>query len=117
LDISALVSAFIEFVRQPAVGGVIVGLNALMVADFATAVAASFRTKGPGIFGSNFEPLFVAEFLRSHTLGRLLPIVVLILLTSIAEALVAVVALGVAAYTVETMASIKSNLSLPRDAA
>lgn len=106
----------VSFLKDPMVGGVILTLVGLMLADLLTAIGAAFRRKGTGLLGSEFEPLVVAEFLRSHVLGRLLPIIFLVFLAKFSEPLVAVVALAVAAYTVETIASVKANLELASDA-
>lgn len=95
---------------DPKVGGLIVMLAGLMLADFAVAVGKAFQA-------DNFQPLFVAEFLRSHVMGRLMPIVALVLLSTVAPPLVVVVGVSVAAYTVETVASIRANLSLDAAAA
>lgn len=111
-----ILSGIVDTLSSPLVGGVIVALTGLMLGDFATAIATAFRQKGSGLWGTTFEPLLVAEFLRSHVLGRLSPILILVLLASFVPALTPVVALAVTAYTAETLASIRANLGLGSDA-
>ena len=105
-------SNLVATLTSPAVGGVIVVLAGLMLGDLATGVGAALRRPGSGLFGSEFEPLYVGEFIRSHILGRLLPIVGIIVLSVITPPLVIVAGLAVTAYTAETLASIKENLEL-----
>lgn len=106
--LAALLNA-ISTLASPLVGGVIVALSALMVGDWITAVSAAARRK-------DVEPLILGEFLRTHVLGRLVPIVALVILASFTPALTPIVALGVASYTTESVASIRANLALPSDA-
>lgn len=102
---TAILNAIVDTLTSPAVGGAIVALAGLMVGDFLTAISAAFKN-------DEISPLIIAEFLRSHVLGRLMPIVGLIVLSTFTPALVPVVGLAVGAYTVETIASIKANLDL-----
>lgn len=106
----AALSRIMDTLLSPAVGGVILTLAGLMLADFVTALAAAARAK-------DVEPLILGEFLRTHVMGRWVPIVALIILSTISQPLVAIAGLGVAAYTVETAASIKANLGLAKTAA
>lgn len=94
---------------DPLVGGTIVTLFGLAIADLITGVGAAFRT-------DTFYPEFVAGFLKSHVLAALLPIVAVIVLSAFVQPLVVVAGIAVATYTVQTVASIRDNLALPAEA-
>lgn len=96
---------FAQMMRSPEVGGVIVVLTILLVADFITGVSRAFRV---GVFQWGQ----VADFLGSHVIGRWLGLVVMAMLTPYAIVLVPVTALAVAAYSAETLASIRKNLDV-----
>jgi hypothetical protein len=97
---------FIETLSSPEVGGVLILMTALLVADFLTGVSRAFRLKV-------FEWKLVADFLGTHVAGRWLGIAILVALSPASPAILAVSGLAVAAYTAESLASIRENVMLP----
>ena len=103
-----MIEQFIQTLTSPQVGGVIVLMAALLVADFVTGVSRAARLKV-------FQWDQVADFIGTHVVGRWAGIAILVLLAPYNPALVVLSGLAVAAYTAESLASIRENVMLPAD--
>jgi uncharacterized protein YqgC (DUF456 family) len=99
---------FVQTMKSPEVGGVMVVLSVLLVADFVTGVTRAVRL---GVF----EWDVIADFIGTHVIGRWLGLVVLVALQPLSDVLVPVLGLAVAAYTAESLASIRTNIGLARN--
>jgi hypothetical protein len=95
-----------DALASPAVGGVLVVMTGLLLADVLTGVTAGFRT-------GTFDPAVMTKFLQTHIIGAWVPVVGLVLLAAFTPPLAVVAALAVTAYTAKTINSIRKNVALP----
>lgn len=92
-------------------GAIIVVAVAFALADFLTGVSRAIRMKA-------FDPRYLADWLQSHLLGRVMPIAGVALLGRFlaVEPLFAIAGLALATYVAEATVSIRDNLLVAKDA-
>ena len=108
MEANAIWDYLVGLANDPLVGGAIATVAILAIVDLATGIGAAVRSK-------SFMWDFVGNWVQSHVAGRVLPIILVIIFAPFAAPLTAVAGLAVAAYTVETVASIRRNLVLPEE--
>lgn len=93
-------------VADQALTALVVTVVLLTAADLLTGIAAAVARK-------TFALAQVADFIATHVVGRVLPIVGVGVLGHFETSLFALAAAAAAAYALETLGSIRANLLLP----
>lgn len=104
--IAQILNPLLAALASPAVGGVIVVMTGLLLADFLTGVTAAFRA-------GEFEAAYLPQFLQTHVVGQWVPTIALVILGTFTPPLAVVAALAVTAYTAATISSVRKNVRLP----
>lgn len=105
---TAIWDYLVGLANDPLVGGAVATVAILGLIDFVAGVANAVRQ---GVFQADF----VGHWVQSQLAGRILPIILVIVFAPFAAPLTAVAGVAVAAYSVESIASIRRNLFLPGD--
>jgi hypothetical protein len=95
-------------VNDQALGALVVTACLLTAADLASGIFAAIRE-------DTFDPTWVARFIRTHVMGRVVPITLVAFIGHFEPALFAIAGLAAGAYAIETLASIRHNLMVPPD--
>lgn len=81
------------------------GLLSVAGADVLVAIGAAFRR-------GDFQPAMIGQWIGTHLLGRVMPIMALMTFARGSDGLAAIVGLTASAYMMETYASIRRNVGL-----
>lgn len=95
--------------NDPVVTGLVTSLVVLTLADLVVAI-------GGAIKASTFSTDFIAMFIQTHIVGRVIPIIVIVVLGHWESALAVLAAAAASAYALETIGSIRDTVIITKQA-
>jgi ABC-type uncharacterized transport system permease subunit len=98
---------FQSLAGDPVVTGLVTSLVVLTLADFVVAIGGAIKT-------STFSLAFTALFVQTHIMGRVLPIIAIIILGHWEPPLAVLAATAASAYALETIGSIRDTVILTK---